>query len=78
VRYVCVSRFERLHYRVNPCWRAYRDLPGVVAFHAGNAGDPTAVYIFDAQRLLQAAAAASGGAGAGSAGSHGQPRPAGR
>ncbi len=55
-RYVCVSRFERLRYQVNPCWREFRRRPGAVAFHAGDPDDPMAVYIFDANVLTGGAA----------------------
>jgi hypothetical protein len=52
-RYVCISRYERSFYKLNPCWQEFIRKPGVLLFQAGVVEDAYAAYILDARRLLE-------------------------
>ncbi len=54
-RYVCISRYERYHYKLNPCWQDFIKKPGVLLYRAGPPGDLNAVVILDAWVLLRRA-----------------------
>ncbi len=57
-RYLCVSRYERTRYRLNPCWEEFARMPGVLCFRAGQPDDAAAALILDARALLERAAPA--------------------
>ena len=52
VRYVCISRNERLDYKLDPRWTQFMEKgTGVVFQSGGGPGDSHSVYIFDCRKL---------------------------
>ncbi|HEU5078259.1 MAG TPA: hypothetical protein VFT72_03565 [Opitutaceae bacterium] len=52
VRYVYISRNERLRYKLHPLWRHFVENKRVVAFQAGEPGQLESVVVLDVRKLL--------------------------